>query len=146
MFPSLARSVLMRNQSRLYFNRVRLASEQTITSIEMVDDGEGNLVSSGTPIVTVTFSTHWEGKGSIQYVRPRIQKAIASENQGMVEDPISLVAYLPYDSFPEDSMMVIDIDGVVGSPGRAYAQSRKPANVGGLNVYWELYLGLGVND
>lgn len=145
MFPSLARSILLRNQSRLYFNRVRLVSEQTVTSMEMVEV-DGVMVSSGTPITTTTLVTHWEGMGSIQYVRPRIQKAIASENQGMVEDPISLVAYLPYEASPEDSMTVIDIDGTVGQPGRAYAQSRKPANVGGLNVYWELYLGLGVND
>jgi hypothetical protein len=145
MFPTLARVNLIRNQSKLYINRVRLAAETTVTSIEMVEV-DGEMVSTGTPIVTTTFATHWEGKGSIQYVRPRIQKAIASENQGMVEDPISLVAYLPYDAMPEESMMVIDLDGTVGDPGRAYIQSRKPANVGGLNVYWELYLGLGVND
>jgi hypothetical protein len=135
MFPTLAKVNLIRNQSKLYVNNVRLAAETTVTTLV-----------SGTPVVTTSFVTHWEGRGSIQYVRPRIQKAIASENQGMVEDPISLVAYLPYDAMPEESMMVIDLDGTVGEVGRAYIQSRKPANVGGLNVYWELYLGLGVND
>lgn len=145
MFPTLARINLIRNQSKLYMNNVRLLSEQTVTSL-VTEEEEYETYSTGTPIVTTTLATHWEGKGSIQYVRPRIQKAIASENQGMVEDPISLVAYLPYEAKPEESMMVIDIDGVVGAAGRAYLQSRKPANVGGLNVYWELYLGLGVND
>lgn len=146
MIANLAKINLTRNQHKLYSNRIRLASESTSTVIVSEDDGEGNMVSTGTPEVVITLTNHWEGLGSIQYVRPRIQKAIAAENQGMVEDPISLVAYLPYDALPEESMMVVDVDGVVGSAGRAYIQSRKPANVGGLNVYWELYLGLGVND
>jgi hypothetical protein len=145
MFPSLARANLLRNQYKLFFNQLKLISEQTVTSMEMIDDGEGNMVSSGTPIITKTFVTHWEGKGSIQYVRPRIQKAIASENQGTIEDAISLVAYIPYESSPIESMMLIDVDGAAGNPGRAYAQTRRPANVGGLDVYWELYLGLGAN-
>jgi hypothetical protein len=135
MFATLARVNLLRNQSRLYSNRVQLAREETISEVE-----------DGTPVVTTTLVPHWTGMGSIQYVRPRIQKAIASENQGMMEDPISLVAYVPYDAQPDDSMMIIDVDGVVGTAGRSYIQSRKPANVGGLNVYWEIYLGLGVND
>ena len=146
MIANLAKINLFRNQSKLYSNKVRLASETTSTVIATEEDEEGNPVSTGTPEVIITLSTHWEGLGSIQYVRPRIQKAIAAENQGMVEDPISLVAYLPYEAMPEESMMVVDVDGVVGSAGRAYIQSRKPANVGGLAVYWELYLGLGVND
>ena len=63
-----------------------------------------------------------------------------------MEDPVSLVCYLPVEAQPDESMLVVDVDGVVGEAGQRYHQSRKPANVGGANVYWELYLGLASND
>jgi hypothetical protein len=134
-FPSLLRSQLLNNQSKLYYNNLRLVSESTSVSIV-----------NGTPESTVVSTTHWEGKGSLQYVRPRIQKSMADEYQGTMEDPVSVVCYLPYDALPDESMVLVDLDGVLGAPNQTYVQSRKPANVGGVNVYWELYLGLAVND
>jgi hypothetical protein len=134
MFPNLLRGVLRLNQEKLYDNRLRLVSEQTVTTLV-----------SGTPQVTTTQSTHWEGYGSIQYVRLRIQKAFGDENAGTIEDPISVVAYLPYDALPNEGMALVDIEGVTGEANLTYRQSRRPANVGGINVYWELYLGLPSN-
>jgi len=42
-------------------------------------------------------------------------------------------------------MALVDIEGVTGEANLTYRQSRRPANVGGINVYWELYLGLPSN-
>lgn len=134
MFVTLLMKNMLKNQSKLYSNNLRLVSQQVSTT-----------VSNGMPVTNIVESTHWEGLGSIQYVRPRIQKSIASENAGMMEDPISVVCYLPIDAYPTDSMVVVDVDGIVGEAGTAYSQSRAPANVGGANVYWELYIGGPVN-
>lgn len=134
MFPALAKAQLKRHQGSLYTNTVKLVSEET--SMTLVD---------GTPQEDVTQTVHWEGKGSIQYVRPRIQKAIADEHAGTMEDNITIVCYLPYNAAPTEGMMVVDVDGVAGKAGAYYPQSRAPANVGGLNVYWELYIGATVN-
>lgn len=135
MFPNLLRSQMLQNQKKLYVNNLRLVTEST--TMELV---------YGTPQQTTTQTTHWEGKGSLQYVRPRIQKAFADEYQGTMEDPVSIVCYLPNEAAPDESMVLIDLDGVLGLPNQAYQQSRKPANVGGVSVYWELYLGLPPND
>lgn len=135
MFPRLLQTQLLANQSKLYVNRLRLVSESTVTS-----------VVNGTPQTTTVQTTHWEGLGSLQYVRPRIQKSMADEYGGTMEDPVSVVGYLPIEAAPTEAMMLIDLDGILGSANQAYPQSRKPANVGGVSVYWELYLGLPVND
>lgn len=124
----------MQSQSKLYSNRLRLVSESATTTL--VD---------GTPELVVTQTMHWEGLGSLQYVRPRIQKSLADPNQGTLEDPVSVVCYVPYDALPSEGMTLIDLDGVLSDAGQAYPQSRKPANVGGVSVYWELYLGLPSN-
>lgn len=134
MFPNALVNQLRTNQYRLYTNRIALVTETTTTT-----------VVNGTPQTNVTESVHWEGKGSIQYVRPRIQKSIADENAGTMEDPISAVAYIPYEALPNEAMLLVDVDGVLGEPGSRYEQSRVPANVGGVSVYWEVYLGQGVN-
>lgn len=134
MFPNALVNQLRTNQYRLYTNRVSLVTEDTTTT-----------VVSGTPTISTVETVHWTGKGSIQYVRPRIQKSIADEHAGTMEDPISVVAYLPAEATPDESMLLVDVDGVLGEPGKRYEQSRKPANVGGVSVYWELYLGQGVN-
>ena len=134
MFPELLKVQMQKNQYKLYTNSLRLISESTQTTLV-----------NGTPEVVTTESTHWEGLGSLQYVRPRIQKSIADENQGTMEDPVSIVCYLPQEAEPDESMLLVDVDGVIGPSGQKYFQSRKPANVGGVGVYWELYLGLGVN-
>lgn len=134
MFPEMLRRQMSQNQYKLYDNSVSLVTESTSV-----------VLSSGTPVEQVAESTHWSGKGSIQYVRPRIQKSIADEYAGTMEDPVSLVCYLPLEAEPDESMLVVDVDGVVGPAGQRYPQSRKPANVGGAGVYWELYLGLAVN-
>ena len=134
MFPNLLKYILKDNQSKLYVNDISLVTEATTTT-----------VVSGTPTTSTVESTHWTGKGSIQYVRPRIQKSIASENAGTMEDPISAVAYVPYEAMPTESMVIVDLDGVLGEVGQRYQQSRPPANVGGVNVYWECYLGSSVN-
>ena len=135
MFPNLLRSLMQQNQHKLYVNRLRLVNELTET-----------VLINGTPSIQVTQTTHWEGRGSLQYVRPRIQKAFANEYQGTMEDPVSVVCYLPNEALPDESMVLIDLDGILGTTNQAYQQSRKPANVGGLSVYWELYLGLSAND
>lgn len=134
MFPNALVNQLKKNQYRLYSNLVSLVTETTTTT-----------VVNGTPTSSVVESVQWSGKGSIQYVRPRIQKSIADEHAGTMEDSISAVAYLPYEAMPDESMLLVDTDGVLGDPGQRYEQSRKPANVGGVNVYWEVYLGQGVN-
>lgn len=134
MFPQLLKTQLTQNQSKLYSNRLRLVSESTET-----------VLVNGTPEVVVTQTTHWEGLGSLQYVRPRIQKALADPNQGLMEDPVSVVCYVPYEALPTEGMVLIDLDGVLSDANQAYPQSRKPANVGGVSVYWELYLGLPSN-
>lgn len=134
MFPNLLVNMLEKNQSKLYTNRLELVSESTTTVVE-----------NGTPKTVTTPASHWSGVGSLQYVRPRIQKSIADENAGTMEDPISIVAYVPFDANPDESMFLVDVDGSLGVPGERYAQSRRPANVGGVGVYWELYLGFGVN-
>lgn len=134
MFPEMLRRQLKQHQYKLFDNSVSLVTETT-----------GMTLVNGTPTEGVTESTYWEGKGSIQYVRPRIQKSIADENMGTMEDPVSLVCYVPIEAEPDESMLVVDVDGVVGPAGQRYPQSRKPANVGGANVYWEMYLGLAVN-
>ena len=134
MFTQLARAQLQRNQFQLYDNNVRLVSESTSMSIV-----------NGTPQEVTTQTVHWEGKGSIQYVRPRIQKAVASETGGTMEDNITIVCYVPHDALPSEGMKVVDVDGVAGNPGSVYSQSRAPANVGGLSVYWELYIGATAN-
>ena len=135
MFPQLLRTQLIRNQSKLYMNSLRLVSESTVTTLV-----------NGTPETTTTQATHWEGLGSLQYVRPRIQKSMADVNQGTMEDPVSIVCYLPHVAEPTEGMVVVDLDGVLGDANQAYPQSRMPANVGGVSVYWELYLGLPSND
>lgn len=134
MFPNLLVNILEKNQSKLYSNNLALVTENTTTVVE-----------NGTPKTETTTATYWSGKGSVQYVRPRIQKSIADENTGTMEDPVSIVAYLPYEAAPNESMFLVDVDGVIGEAGQRYPQSRKPANVGGVSVFWELYLGLGVN-
>lgn len=135
MFPNALRAQLTANMSRLFENNIQLISESTQISL-----------ANGTPEETVTQSVHWEGKGSIQYERPRIQKSIADEYQGTMEDPVTIVCYLPFSAAPDESMLVVDVDGAAsGVAGQRLMQSRKPANVGGNNSYWELYLGLGVN-
>lgn len=134
MFPSLARSQLKSRMGMLFDNTVRLVSEST--SMTLVN---------GTPQESVTQTVHWEGQGSIQYVRPRIQKAFADETAGTMEDNITIVCYLPYEAQPTEGMMVVDVDGVAGRVGAYYPQSRAPANVGGLSVYWELYIGAVAN-
>lgn len=134
MLVDALRRQMLNNQSMLYSNSVQLISEST--SIAM---------SAGLPREVVTQTTHWSGLGSIQYVRPRIQKSIADENQGTMEDPVSIVCYLPFESQPSESMLVVDVDGVIGAAGQRYQQSRRPANVGGASVYWELYLGMASN-
>jgi len=135
MFPEMLRRQLGQNQYKLYDNNVSLVTESTSVSL-----------SSGTPVEETMELLSWSGKGSIQYVRPRIQKSIADENAGIMEDAVSLVCYVPFEAAPDESMLVVDVDGVIGTPGQRYPQSRKPANVGGANIYWELYLGLAVND
>lgn len=135
MFPNLLKSQLKQNQHRLYSNNLKLISESAETT-----------VVNGVPRETVTETEHWSGKGSLQYVRPRIQKAIAGEYAGTMEDPISIVCYVPFEAEPNESMTLVDVDGVTGPPGSYLLQSRKPANVGGLSVYWELYLGRVSND
>lgn len=135
MFPQILRNQLTANISRLFENDIQLLSESTQISLV-----------NGTPQEVITQTVHWEGKGSIQYERPRIQKSIADEYQGTMEDPVTIVCYLPFDAAPDESMIVVDVDGAAsGVPGHKLMQSRKPANVGGNNSYWEVYLGLGVN-
>jgi hypothetical protein len=134
MFPALARRQLLANQSLLFENEIRLVSESVVT-----------LLVQGTPELVTTEVVHWVGLGSVQYIRPRIQKPLASENSGIYDDPIAGVVYVPYDAAPNESMIVIDVDGAFGSPGGRYRQSRKPANVGGLDVYWECYVGAPSN-
>jgi hypothetical protein len=134
MIPSLARGFITRNQPKLFSNRLRLVNESSTMTLV-----------SGTPIMSTTQTTHWEGYGSIQYVRPRIQKAFGDENQGTIEDPISVIVHLPYEALPTEGMVVVDIDGVTGEVGLSYRQSRRPANVAGINTSWELYLGLPSN-
>lgn len=134
MMVDALRRQMLGNQSVLYSNNVQLISESTST-----------VISNGLPKEIVTQSTHWSGLGSIQYVRPRIQKSIADENQGTMEDPVSIVCYLPVDASPSEGMLVVDVDGVIGPAGERYVQSRRPANVGGASVYWELYLGMASN-
>lgn len=134
MFPDLLKNQMLGNQKLLYDNNVKLVS----ISVSM------SLVN-GTPSQSTSETEHWSGKGSIQYVRPRIQKSIASETAGMVEDPIAIVCYLPYEAMPDEGMILVDEDGATGIEGVRMKQIQKPANVGGLNVYWELYLGAPVN-
>lgn len=134
MFPRLLQNNLLHNQSKLYVNQLQLMTESSSTTL-----------INGTPETTVTQTQHWAGYGSIQYVRPRIQKSVADEYGGTMEDPISLVAYVPYEAMPTEGMVVIDVDGVIDGAGKGYRQSRKPANVGGADVYWEVYLGLEAN-
>lgn len=134
MFPNLLRKQMLDNQTLLYDNNVKLISVSVSSGLV-----------NGTPTQTTSETEHWSGKGSIQYVRPRIQKSIASETAGLVEDPIAIVCYLPYESMPTEGMVVVDEDGATGIVGVRMKQIQKPANVGGLNVYWELYLGAPVN-
>ena len=134
MFPRVLVNQLGRSQKLLYANLVKLITESTTTT-----------VVAGTPSTSVVETILWSGMGSLQYVRPRIQKSIADEHGGTMEDPFSAVAYLPYEAMPDESMLVVDVGGALGSVGERYHQSRRPANVGGVSVYWELYLGLGAN-
>lgn len=134
MFPNLLKSNLVPNQHKLYSNNIRLVSETVSVTLQ-----------NGTPESVVTQTTHWQGLGSIQYVRPRIQKAFGDENGGTIEDPISMIVYVPYEAMPNEGMVMVDVDGALGVPGQSYRQSRRPANVGGLSVYWEMYLGLPSN-
>lgn len=134
MFVTLLQKNILKNQEKLYSNNLRLVSQSMTTT-----------VSNGMPVTNIAETTHWEGLGSIQYVRPRIQKSIASENAGMMEDPVSVVCYLPYEASPTEAMVIVDVDGIIGEAGTNYTQSRAPANVGGANVYWELYIGGPVN-
>lgn len=135
MLPNLLYNQLIKNQNLLYSNNIKLISK-TI-SISLV---------AGTPQEVVSETEHWSGKGSIQYVRPRIQKSIADEMAGTMEDPVAIVCYLPYDAMPNEGMSVVDVDGVLGKVDSYLIQSRVPANVGGVNVYWEVYIGEAVND
>lgn len=134
MLVNALRAQMLNNQSMLYSNQLKLISESTST-----------VISNGLPTEVVTESVHWSGLGSIQYERPRIQKSIADENQGTMEDPITIVCYVPFDAEPGESMMVVDVDGAIGPANQRYSQSRRPANVGGASVYWEVYLGLPSN-
>jgi hypothetical protein len=134
VIPSLLKANLRFNQYNLYSNRLRLVSEST--SVVLVD---------GTPESVVSQVVHWEGVGSMQYVRPRIQKAFADLNAGLMEDPISIMAFVPFEAMPDEGMILVDVDGAIGVPGLSYRQSRKPANTGGVGVFWELYLGLPSN-
>jgi len=134
MFPELLRKQMANNQYLLFDNQVKLVSKERTTGLV-----------NGTPTDTVVETEHWVGPGSIQYVRPRIQKSIADENAGTMEDPVAVVCYVPYEAMPDESMTVVDVDGALGVEGAYLVQSRVPANVGGLNVYWELYIGEAVN-
>jgi len=129
------KSVMKRNLTQLMSNSVTLEAPGP-TGVTLVN---------GTPMEEQTLVAHWVGKGSIQYVRPRIQKAFADEMGGTMEDPVGAVVYLPYESLPEANMMIVDTDGILGDIGAKYVQSREPANVGGASVYWECYIGKQVN-
>lgn len=134
MFPELLRKQMLNNQYLLFDNQVKLVTKEK--TMQLVN---------GTPSDSVVEAEHWVGAGSIQYVRPRIQKSIADENAGTMEDSVAVVCYVPFEAMPDESMSVVDVDGVLGTPGAYLVQSRVPANVGGLGVYWELYIGEAVN-
>jgi hypothetical protein len=102
-------------------------------------------VVNGTPVLQESWETYWEGIGSIQYLRPRTQRSVPSISAGIAEDPVTVLVYLPFEAMPSEDMRVVDVDGVVGEAGNALRQSRQPANVGGLDVYWEVYLGKPTN-
>ncbi len=128
--PHAAKALLIRGSTLLMSDQVELV---TIATVRVLVDG--------TPQETPTPTTVWTGLGSIQYNRPRIQKPFADFNAEQWEDPITAVVYLPNDAAPTKEMFVKDVDGRLGTVNALYPQSRKPANVGGVGVYFELYLG-----
>jgi hypothetical protein len=125
---------MINNQRKLYSNRVSLVIET-----------HGITIVNGTPVEGGSDSVVWSGLGSIRYVRPRIQKSDPGDNVGMFEDPVSVIVYLPVEANPTEEMVVVDVDGVLGEPGLKLRQIRKPANVAGVSVNWELYLGVPTN-
>jgi len=100
----------------------------------------------GTPTHTTQETVQWEGMGSIQYVRSEALKGFADERGGTAEQPTAIECFLPYEAMPDEGMAVVDVDGVLGTVGAYLTQNRAPANVGGADVHWQLYLGESGND
>ena len=85
----------------------------------------GSLLRSG--------ATVWTGTLSLQ---PDFSRRVAATGgQGGTTDLAApYAAYLPYVAMPKPG-------DKLSWGGRIYAQVTAPANVGGMNVYWQLFLG-----
>lgn len=114
--------------------------------IQLVSRVEQTQLVNGTPQRVTTDVVHWEGNASLQFVRPTGNNFVVREDSGTIEDNVSFIAYVPYESNPDEGMILVDIDGILGREGAYYRQMRRPADVGGVNAYFELYLGFGPND
>jgi hypothetical protein len=135
MLWSAYRAQLLSKQNLLYRNQIRLISESTETQ-----------VIYGTPEDVTVEAVHWAGYGSIQYRRMVGQNPRMMDSAGTYEYPITVVCYVPYDARPNEGMVLVDVDGVLGQVNGHYRQVRAPANVGGADVNWEIYLAVPVND
>jgi hypothetical protein len=127
-------------------NAVKAASMLFSNRLKLVSRTETMTLVSGTPSRTTVDITHWEGLGSLQYNRPTGNNYIVREMDGMIEGNISFMAYLPYSATPDEGMFLVDVDGTMGRAGAYYKQTRRGANVGGVNGYFVLYMGFSPND
>jgi len=134
-FMTILKSTVAANQERFMVNNVKLVERSASTTLV-----------NGTPQIVESDELHWVGKGSLQYVRPTGNNLMKGEESGVVEGPVSFVAYVPYEALPDEGMMLVDVDGVFGRADAYYRQMMPPSNVGGLDTQWELYLGIGTND
>jgi len=134
-----------------FMNMLKVAVAQSqegfmTNNVKLVERSASTTLVNGTPQIVESDELHWVGLGSLQYVRPTGNNLMQGEESGVVEGPVSFVAYLPYDALPDEGMMLVDVDGVFGTPDAYYRQMMPPSNVGGLDTQWNLYLGIGTND
>jgi hypothetical protein len=127
-------------------NMVKYGPYLFTNQVKLVTRSETVSLVNGTPSRVTQDTVHWEGKASLQYVRPTGNNFIVREMDGTIEDTVSFLAYLPYDASPDEGMLLVDVDGVLGRANAYYTQKRRPADVGGVNAYWEAYLGFGPDD
>jgi len=127
-------------------NMVKYGSQLLTNRIQLVSRVESTQLVNGTPTRSTTDAVHWEGNASLQFVRPTGNNFVIREDTGTIEDNVSFIAYVPFESNPDEGLMLVDLDGILGREGAYYRQMRRPANVGGVSAYFELYLGFGPND